>query len=94
MVNTDKHLVKELTLFIENDGTIYRQRVSPLIKNYSKKIDKNKFNKGMAVKGFKKVVKSGITKYNKEFGNVGRVSEKEKAIIEKALMKRETFIIE
>ena len=64
----DKVMINELFLFITNDAQLYRQRITPLIKNYQKKMKKGIFDQEMAVKGFLYAVNDGIKKYNKEFG--------------------------
>ena len=64
----DKVMINELFLFITNDAQLYRQRITPLIKNYQRKMKKGIFDQEMAVKGFLYAVNDGIKKYNKEFG--------------------------
>ena len=64
----DMVMVNELFLFITNDAQLYRQRITPLIKNYQRKMKKGIFDQEMAVKGFLYAVNDGIKKYNKEFG--------------------------
>ena len=89
MVNEiDKELVKEITLFIENDGDLYRGRIQPFINNFRKKIQKRKFDKGLAVKGLSNnVVPEEIKKYNKEFGSNLRTTSKEKNKISRNILR-------
>lgn len=80
----DQSLVTEITLFIENDSNIYRQRTVPFAKNFARKIDKNKFKKDLAIKGLvNNLVPDGVRKYNKEFGSTLRTNAEEKKLIAK-----------
>lgn len=54
---------RELQLFIENDGDLYRQTYYPILKNYQKKIDKGNFDKVLAVKGFVNLANEGAKRY-------------------------------
>ena len=67
-VNEDKVMERELELFISNDANIYRQRITPIIKNMQRKTKAGKYDAEMAVKGFMYAVNDGIKAYNKEFG--------------------------
>lgn len=64
----DEVAARELTLYIENDSTIYRQRIQPIIKNLARKMKKGTYDPELAVKGFMYAVEHGIKSYNKEFG--------------------------
>jgi len=60
--------VRELELFITNNGNLYKQRIKPIIKNYRRKIGKGVYDEKLASKGFLHAVADGIREYNKEFG--------------------------
>ena len=82
--NIDQSLVTEIALFIDNDSNIYRQRIVPFMKNFARKIDKNKFKEDLAIKGLaNNVVPDGVRKYNKEFGSTLRTNAEEKKLIAK-----------
>ena len=67
----DKAQARELGLYTENDGTIYRQAISPLIFNYARKKVKGTYNKICALKGILGIVELGRRKYIKDFGSIG-----------------------
>ena len=64
----DEVAARELTLYIENDAGLYRQRIQPIIKNLARKMKKGTFDAGLAQKGFMYAVEHGLKNYNKEFG--------------------------
>ena len=83
----DKVMINELFLFITNDAQLYRQRITPLIKNYQRKMKKGIFDQDMAVKGFLYAVNDGIKKYNKEFGAGSmKLSKQEKEAVATKLL--------
>lgn len=83
----DKVMINELFLFITNDAQLYRQRITPLIKNYQRKMKKGIFDQEMAVKGFLYAVNDGIKKYNKEFGSGSmKLSKQEKEAVATKLL--------
>ena len=83
----DKVMINELFLFITNDAQLYKQRITPLIKNYQKKMKKGIFDQDMAVKGFLYAVNDGIKKYNKEFGAGSmKLSKQEKEAVATKLL--------
>lgn len=59
--------VRELLLFTENDGELYRQMLSPLEHSYQRKLDKGEYDKEKAIKGFLNVVNVSAKRYSKEF---------------------------
>lgn len=67
----DKEQARELGLYIENDGELYRQITTPLIKNYSRKKLNGKYSKRLALKGILPLVEAGRRKYIREFGSIG-----------------------
>ena len=83
----DKVMINELFLFITNDAQLYKQRITPLIKNYQRKMKKGIFDQDMAVKGFLYAVNDGIKKYNKEFGSGSmKLSKQEKEAVATKLL--------
>ena len=69
MIKEDKVMERELELFIVNDANIYRQRITPIIKNMQRKSKSGKYDAELAIKGFMYAVNDGIKAYNKEFGS-------------------------
>ena len=64
----DKEAVRELILYITNDGDLYRQRVTPMIENLKKKVKKGVYDREKAVKLWQYLADDGVKKYGKEFG--------------------------
>jgi hypothetical protein len=64
----DTSLARELTLFIENDGTLYRQMYRSIVKNYARKVVKRVYNRTQAIRGVVHLVNEGIVRYRREFG--------------------------
>lgn len=60
--------VRELQLYVENDGDIYRQRLVPIYKNLIRKKQKKMYKHTLAVKLMKYAVDEGNRKYKKEYG--------------------------
>lgn len=82
----DKPQARELSLFIENDGTLYRQITTPIVNNYAKKKVKGTFNKSSGIKGLLILVEAGRRKYIKDFGGIGgQVSKETKIEVAKQL---------
>ncbi len=61
----------ELSMFIINDGDLYRQQAQPIIKNLRKKIASGKYDATKALKLWGYLANSGAQKYTKEFGGSG-----------------------
>jgi len=59
---------RELLLYIENDGDLYRQQFTPILKNLTAKKARGIYEHDKAVKLFLYLVESGAKKYAKEFG--------------------------
>jgi len=59
---------RELEVFIENDGTLYRQRGLPIIRNLVLKMVQGKYDSTKAVKLYMYLVDDGAKKYAKESG--------------------------
>ena len=64
----DGVMIRELGLYITNNGDMYRQRIQPIIKNMRRKMAKGVYDEKLAAKGFMHAVTDGIKRYNKEFG--------------------------
>ena len=64
----DSVAARELALFTENDGTLYRQAQS-IITNLAKKMAKGQFNRTKAVKAMGYLADSGGRKYMKDMGD-------------------------
>lgn len=83
----NKDNVRELVLFIENDGDLYRQMVQPIIKNLKKHMAKGRFNKDEAQKSWKRLADEGAKRYNKQYGSgeqVFSVADRKQAALELA----------
>jgi hypothetical protein len=61
--------VRELHLFCDNDGDLYRQQRQPIEKNLQKKMAKGVFDKTKAVKLWGHLADSCAKKYAKQFGD-------------------------
>lgn len=61
--------VRELMLFITNDGDLYRSMTTPIIKNMKRKIKAGKYDPEMAVKGWQYLADEGVRKYDKMYGS-------------------------
>jgi hypothetical protein len=64
----DKWAENELALFIENDGDLYRQQYTPIVKNYARKRLKGVFSKALALRGIVYLVENGRKKYRRDIG--------------------------
>lgn len=63
----DNVAAEELYLYAINNGTIYRNSITPLIANYRKKISRGQYDEQKAVKGFENIAKMAAMQYEKEF---------------------------
>lgn len=68
IVEMDGVMIRELGLYIANNGDMYRQRIQPIIKNMRRKMSKGIYDEKLAAKGFMHAVTDGIKRYNKEYG--------------------------
>ena len=57
----------ELTIYIDNEGTLYPQKLS-ILKNLATKKARGQYKHDLAVKGFGYLVETGAKKYAREFG--------------------------
>lgn len=69
LIGIDQHAARELELYIENDGQLYRQQHEPIIKNLTRKAERGVYDSRKAVKLFMYLVDNGAKKYVKEFGD-------------------------
>ena len=63
---------RELELYINNDGDLYRQQTTSILKNLATKKAKGIYNRQLAIKLFGYLVESGAKKYAREFGSPGQ----------------------
>ena len=59
---------RDLTLFIENDGDLYRQQMQPIRKNLATKMAKGVYDRTKAEKLWMYLVENGAKKYVKAMG--------------------------
>lgn len=64
----DPIAAREIDLFINNDGDLYRQSKRPILLNLKKKLDKKTFNEEKAAKLWRYFIDAGMKKYAKEYG--------------------------
>lgn len=75
MKHTKSHIIKpteesrELLLYIENDGTLYRQTITPIINNLRRKIKAGTYNEQKAIDAFYYAAEAGAKKYAREFSH-------------------------
>lgn len=62
---------RELALYIENNGDLYRRQTIPIIKNLQRKIAKGTYDPAKALILWKHLADSGAQMYAKEFGGPG-----------------------
>ena len=65
----DEDKVRDLVLFIENDGNLYRQRTLPIIDNLKKKIAKGIYDETKALILWGYLADDGAKRYDKELGS-------------------------
>ena len=68
---TPQAVANELKLFTENDGDLYRQQTTSILKNLATKKASGKYDHDRAVDLFMYLAESGAKKYAKEFGGPG-----------------------
>ena len=64
-----EHEVRELQLYCENDGDIYRQQISMIEKNLTRRLAKGTYDHEKSKKLWMYAADNCARKYNKEFGN-------------------------
>jgi len=68
--DTDQSVVTELVQFTENDGDIYRQTTTSILKNLATKKAQGKYDAELAVQAFMYLAEAGAKKYARDFGGV------------------------
>jgi len=67
--SVDQPAAKELELWIENDGELYRRQYQPILKNLANKKARGIYDHAKAVKLFGYLAESGAKRYNGETGS-------------------------
>lgn len=67
--DTDESVVQELQLFTENDGDIYRQTTTPILRNLITKKARGTYDHDRAVKLFMYLAEAGARKYARVHGS-------------------------
>lgn len=68
--DNDHAAAQELKLFTENDGDLYRQTTTSILKNLATKKASGKYDHDLAAKLFMYLAEAGAKKYAQEFGGV------------------------
>lgn len=76
---TESH---ELFLYATNDGSIYRQMVTPIINNLRKKAGKGIYEKEKAIDAWYRVATEASNKYYKDFGYKFSVADRFTAAVD------------
>lgn len=61
--------VRELVLYITNDGALYRGRATAIANSLKRKVRSGKYDPALAPKAWMYLVDDGVRKYDKEFGS-------------------------
>lgn len=64
----DYPVARELYLFIESDGNLYRQMVVPIMRNLARKVGRGVYDKAKAVKLWQYLADEGARRYTREHG--------------------------
>ena len=67
--DSDESVAAELVMFVENDGDLYRQQTTPIMKNLMKKWKKGTYDHSLAPKMWGYLMDSAAKKYVQEFGS-------------------------
>lgn len=70
--SVDTTTARELELFIDNDGQLYRQRREPIQKNLIRKKKRGTYDSSKAPQAFSHLVTAGAKKYAREFDSPSR----------------------
>lgn len=65
----DTHAATDLRLYIDNDGELYRQQTTSILKNLVTKRARGEYKHDLAAKAFGYLVEAGAKKYAREFGS-------------------------
>lgn len=71
----DKDAAWELSLYIQNNERIYRQRILPITKNLARKMVKGQYDDKKAIKAWYYAAEDGAKAYHSEFGSGGKWSD-------------------
>lgn len=64
----DTDAARELTLYAENDGYLYRHHAKPIIANLARKMRKGQYDVAKAVKAWEYFATEAAKKYCRDFG--------------------------
>lgn len=81
---SDKASERELELFADNDGDLYRQKFIPIIDNLKRKIKSGKYDPALAPKLWRYYFDEAARKYKKEFGHQFSVATRQALADERA----------
>jgi hypothetical protein len=76
---------QEIYLTAVNTESIYRSRITPIIKNYQRKLGKGKYNPELAIKGFVYAVEDAIKEYAKHGSKVRLTGEQKRRVAKELL---------
>jgi hypothetical protein len=65
---TPESVARELVIFVDHDGDLYRKQTQPIFKNLVTKMARGQYDREKAVKLFMCLAESGAKKYAKESG--------------------------
>ncbi len=84
----DKHAIRELELFIDNDGALYRKRFMPILHNQCRHKQRGRWSATQSVKGWMYLVDDGAKKYHRQFGSGGKWNDMFPMSVRRALAAR------
>lgn len=95
-MSADNHAVTELEIYIDNDGDLYRQQTTSILKNLATKMAKGEYDKDKAIKLWMYLMDAGAKKYAKEYGNAAEWNRTFSVETRKACAKKfnEAFLVE
>ena len=67
----DPDMAREIELYAENDGDLYRQQRRPILQNLTRKYKKGTYDVAKAAKLWRYFIDTAMKKYNKDFGSKG-----------------------
>jgi len=68
----DAVAARELALWTENEGELYRRMAQPIIRNLAKKMKKGVYDADKAITAFEHLATEGAKSYHREFGSPGQ----------------------
>src|SRR5262245_46475914 len=66
----DQPAATELKIYVDNDGELYRQQTTSILKNLVTRRARGQYKHDLAVKLFGHLVEAGAKKYAREFGSM------------------------